>query len=49
MHCIYYNYKTSIGIPNYLSDDIERVQRRALRIILPSLSYNDARELTDIP
>ena len=32
-----------------MSDDIERVQRRALRIILPELSYNDARELINIP
>ena len=37
------------NIPGYLSDDIERVQRRALRIILPELSYNDARELINIP
>ena len=29
------------NIPGYLSDDIERVQRRALRIILPELSYNN--------
>jgi hypothetical protein len=33
------------NIPGNLSDDTERVQRRALRIILPELSYNDAREL----
>ena len=37
------------NIPGYLSDDIERVQRRALRIILPELSYNDARGLINIP
>ena len=34
-----------INIPNYLSDDIERVQRRALKIILRELSYTDVREL----
>ena len=27
------------GVPKYLSDDIERIQRRAMRIIFPSLSY----------
>jgi hypothetical protein len=37
------------NIPGNLSDDTERVQRRALRIILPELSYNDARELINIP
>ena len=36
-------------ISGYLSDDIERVQRRALRIILPGLSYTEARELINIP
>ena len=33
------------NISGYLRDDIERVQRRALRIILPELSYIEAREL----
>ena len=33
----------------YLSDDIERVQKRALRIILPELCYADAREFINIP
>ena len=37
------------NISGYLSDDIERVQRRALRIILPELSYTEARELINIP
>ena len=37
------------NISGYLSDDIERVQRRALRIILPKLSYTEARELINIP
>ena len=31
------------NIPEYLSDDIERVQKRALRIILPELCYADPR------
>ena len=29
------------GLPKYLSDDIERVQKRALKIISPSMSYTD--------
>ena len=37
------------SISGYLSDDIERVQRRALRIMLLELSYTEARELIDIP
>ena len=37
------------NISGYLSDDIERVQRRALRIILPKLSYIEARDLINIP
>ena len=31
------------SLPKYLSDDIERVQKRAMRKIFPSLSYNDAK------
>ena len=38
----------SSNIPEYLSDDIERVQKRALRIILPELCYTDAREFINI-
>ncbi len=30
------------GLPKYLSDVIERIQKRAMRIILPDLSYEDA-------
>ena len=37
------------NISGYLSKGIERVQRRALRIILPELSYTEARELINIP
>ena len=43
------NFRIFESGSGYLSDDIERVQRRALRIILPELSYNDARELINIP
>ena len=31
----------SENLPKYLSDDIERVQKRALKIISPSMSYAD--------
>ena len=37
------------NISGYLSDGIERVQRRALRNILPELSYTEVRELINIP
>jgi hypothetical protein len=37
------------NIQQYLSDEIEKIQKRALRIILPSLSYRQARELTNLP
>jgi len=30
------------SLPKYLSDDIERIQRRALSIIYPDLDYRDA-------
>ena len=30
------------GLPKYLSDVIERIQKRALRIIFPDLSYENA-------
>ena len=29
------------GLPKYLSDDIEGVEKRALKIISPSMSYTD--------
>ena len=32
------------ALPEYLNDDLERVQRRALRIIFPDLSYSKALE-----
>ena len=31
-----------IFIPKYLSDEIERVQKRILRIVYPNLHYEDA-------
>jgi hypothetical protein len=33
------------GLPKYLSDDLERIQKRALRIIFPYSSYTEALEL----
>ena len=37
------------NIPEYLSKDIERIQLKAMKIIDPSLSYNDALAVFDIP
>ena len=37
------------SLPKYLSDDIERIQRRALRKIFPSLSYCEAIDKAGIP
>ena len=36
------------NIQKFLSDAIERVQKRALRIIVPNSSYNEALEITGI-
>ena len=33
------------GLPNYLSDDLERLQKRALRIISPSTTYAEALDI----
>jgi hypothetical protein len=30
------------NLPSYLSNEIERIQRRAMHVIFPDLSYNDA-------
>ena len=37
------------NIQEYLSEDIEKIQRRALRISLPLMSYREARNFTGIP
>ena len=37
------------SLPKYLSDDIERIQRRAMRIIFPNLSYCEALNKAGIP
>ena len=37
------------NIQEYLSEDIEKIQRRALRISLPLMSYREAQNFTGIP
>ena len=37
------------SLPKYLSDDIERIHMRAMRIISPSLSYCEAVDKAEIP
>ena len=37
------------NIEEYLSEDIEQIQRRAFRILLPLMSYREARDFTGIP
>ena len=37
------------NIQEYLREDIEKIQRRALRISLPLMSYREARNFTGIP
>ena len=37
------------ALPEYLSDDLERLQKRALRIIHPDLSYRRALEQSKLP
>ena len=36
-------------LPTYLSDQIESVQRRALRIVYPSINYTQAMQAAKIP
>ena len=37
-------YITKFSLPNYLSDDLEQLQKRAMRIIYPELRYAEALE-----
>ena len=37
------------ALPGYLSEDLERLQKRALRIIYPGMSYNQALEFSGLP
>ena len=37
------------SLPNYISEDLERIPRRALRIIHPGLSYRVALETAGLP
>ena len=36
------------SLPQYLADEIESVQRRALRIVLPNLLYAEALDSTNL-
>ena len=36
------------GLPDYLSNDLERIQKRAMHIIYPSLSYHAALLTTEL-
>ena len=36
------------SLPQYLSDEIERIQRRALRIIFPELTYSEAMDRANV-
>ena len=38
-----------LNIQEYLSEDIEQIQRRAFRILFPLMSYREARDFTGIP
>ena len=37
------------ALPGYLGEDLERLQKRALRIIYPGMSYNQALEFSGLP
>ena len=37
------------SLPNYISEDLKRIQRRAIRIIYPDLSYRVALETAGLP
>ena len=37
------------ALPGYLSEDLERLQKRALQIIYPGMSYNQALEFSGMP
>ena len=39
----------AFNIQEYLSEDIEQIQRRAFRILFPLMSYREARDFTGIP
>ena len=42
-------YWTKFRFIGTLSDKIEKIQKRALRIVLPTSSYQEARQFTGIP
>ena len=44
-----YNTVWHCGLPMYLSEQVEKIQKRALRIILPDRSYGEAQEIVQCP
>ena len=53
LSAFYYNVIRSVlfhlSLPKYLSNDIERIERRAMRIIFPSLSCCETMDKAGIP
>ena len=39
----------NFNAPQYMSEEVERIQKRALRLICPHLSYSQALEQTQLP
>ena len=37
------------GLPRYLSEQVEKIQKRALRIILPGRSCSEPQEMLECP
>jgi len=37
------------GLPSYLSNEIEKIQKRAMNIIYPELPYNEALKKAKLP
>ena len=37
------------SLPKYLSDEVERIEKRALKIIFPDCSYSEALKRADLP
>ena len=44
----YSNEVWHYSLPQYLSDEIERIQRRARRIIFPELKYSEAMDRANV-
>ena len=51
MHPSHYGYACPVyhnSLPSYLSDELESLQKRAMRIIHPFVNYRDALELANL-